>query len=185
MAREHGESVAREVGRLPRDSSLAPLPTTIRAGLKQIELPFGPLPTRDQWEERAKKPGAEGYHARTNLARLDRGVAIPTTLPYVVQSWTFGDDLLMVFSRRRGRGRLRVGFKAECDGDRLWISALRVNDVPCYIASRRVIAEGGYEVDTSMLYFDRPTRLDPAAEDRIIAAVHELLPDSFRRPRSR
>jgi hypothetical protein len=182
-ARDHGAAIAREADRLLQDK-LEPLPASIRARLKRIELPFGPLPTRAQWEERARKPGAEGLHARTNLARLDRGEALPTTLPYVVQSWTFGDDLAMVFLA----GEVVVDYarrlKAECDGGRLWISAY-CNDVPCYIASRRLIGEGGYEVDGSMLYYDRPTRLDPEAEDRIVAAVHALLPDSFRTPRPR
>ena len=31
------------------------------------------------------------------LERLARGEAIPTTVPYVVQGWAFGDDLAMVF----------------------------------------------------------------------------------------
>ena len=125
-----------------------------------------------------------GLHAQTNLARLDRGEALPTTLPYVVQTWTFGDDLAMIFLA----GEVVVDYarrlKAECDGPRLWISAY-CNDVPCYIASRRVIGEGGYEVDSSMVYYDRPTRLDPEAEDRIVAAVHALLPEPFDAPRPR
>ena len=133
------------------------------------------MPSRSQWEELAKKPGAEGLHAQTNLARLDRGEALPTTLPYIVQTWTFGDDLAMIFLA----GEVVVDYarrlKAECDGPRLWISAY-CNDVPCYIASRRVIGEGGYEVDRSMVYYDRPTRLDPEAEDRIVAAVHSPAP---------
>jgi hypothetical protein len=175
--KKNGESIATEVKRLLR-GTLTPVSTTVRGRLKRIELPFGALPSRDEWEARAKKPGIDAIHARANLDRLDRGEALPTTLPYVVQTWTFGDDLAMVFLA----GEVVVDYarrlKAEYDGTRLWISAY-CNDVPCYIASRRVIGEGGYEVDGSMRYYDRPTRLDPAAEDRIIDAVHELLPASF------
>ena len=46
--------------------------------------------------------------------------------------------------------------------------------------SRRVISEGGYEVDDSMIYYDRPTRLDPAAEDRIVDTVLKLLPRAYK-----
>jgi hypothetical protein len=182
-ARDNGAVIATEANRLAR-TELTPLGGPIAAALKRIELPFGPLPTRAEWEARAARPGAEGLHARTNLARLDRGEAIPTSLPYVVQAWTFGDDLAMVFLA----GEVVVDYarrlRAEGDASRLWISAY-CNDVPCYIASRRVLGEGGYEVDGSMLYYDRPTRLDPAAEDRIIAAVHALIPEAFRSPRPR
>jgi hypothetical protein len=180
-AKDNGAAIAFEAERLAR-SELTALSPAIEARLKRIELPFGPLPTRAEWEERTAKPGALGFHARTNLARLEQGQALPTVLPYVVQTWTFGDDLAMVFLAGEVVVDYAKRLKAECDGRRLWISSY-CNDVPCYIASRRVIGEGGYEVDTSMLYFDRPTRLDPAAEDRIIAAVHALLPASFNTPR--
>ena len=95
-AKDNGMAIAREVERL-LEGTLAPLPARITGRLKRFELPFGPLPSRSQWEELAKKPGAVGLHAQTNLARLDRGEALPTTLPYVVQTWTFGDDLAMIF----------------------------------------------------------------------------------------
>jgi hypothetical protein len=178
-AKDNGAAIAREAERLLQ-GKLQPLQAPNKARLQKFTIPFGTLPTRAEWEERAPKPGAEGLHARANLARLDRGEAIPAVLPYIVQTWSFGNDLAMVFLA----GEVVVDYahrlKAECDGTRLWISAY-CNDVPCYIASRRVIGEGGYEVDGSMRYYDRPTRLDPEAEDRIIAAVKALLPEPFQR----
>jgi len=68
--------------------------------------------------------------------------------------------------------------KRELDGARLWVTAY-ANDVPCYIVSRRVLAEGGYEPDYSMIYYGRPTRLSPAVEDKIVEAAKSLLPGSF------
>jgi neutral ceramidase len=70
--------------------------------------------------------------------------------------------------------------KKELDAERLWVVAYS-NDVPCYIASKRLISEGGYEVDQSMVYYGRPSRLAPEAEDVIIETVHDLLPDAFER----
>ena len=68
--------------------------------------------------------------------------------------------------------------KRELDGDRLWITAY-ANDAPGYIASRRVLSEGGYEVDDSMNNYDKPTRLATDVEDRIISAVKQLLPKPY------
>ena len=51
--------------------------------------------------------------------------------------------------------------------------------MPCYIVSRRVLKEGGYEPDISMLYYGWPARLSPAVEDRIVDAAKSLLPQSF------
>lgn len=61
--------------------------------------------------------------------------------------------------------------KKELAGRELWVTAYS-NDVMAYIASARVLKEGGYEADSSMVYYGMPTRWAPAVEDIIIGAVH-------------
>jgi hypothetical protein len=68
--------------------------------------------------------------------------------------------------------------KREFDPARLWVTAY-ANYVPCYIPSRRILDEGGYEAEESLWYYDRPTRISTNAEEVIIKNVHELLPKSF------
>jgi hypothetical protein len=70
--------------------------------------------------------------------------------------------------------------KRDFDGKRLWINSYS-NDVPCYIPSRRVLEEGGYEAAGAMVYYDRPTKLAPQVEELIIGAVREILPASLHR----
>lgn len=179
-ARQHGEALAAEVNEL-LDGHLFPLEDLPACRAKRIELPYDRHFTRAEWEARAKEPGIVGYHARRYLARLDRGDALPHALPYMVQTWTFGERLAMVFLG----GEVVVDYarrlKADFDPERLWINAY-ANDVPCYIPSRRILEEGGYEAETSLWYYDRPARLAPAVEDLIVATVHALLPENFRAP---
>jgi len=108
------------------------------------------------------------------LERLDRGVEPPTSFPYTIQTWAFGDDLGMVFLSGEVVVDYSLRLKREL-GDDLWVTAY-ANDVPCYVASRRVIGEGGYEVDGSMPTFDKPTRLALGTEDLIVETVEGLLP---------
>jgi hypothetical protein len=68
--------------------------------------------------------------------------------------------------------------KKEYDPARLWVNAY-ANDVPCYIPSKRVWTEGGYEGGDAMIYYDRPVRFNDATEELIISAVHDLLPAKF------
>lgn len=103
----------------------------------------------------------------------------PTSLPYTIQTWTFGDDLGMVFLPGEVVVDYSLRLKKELGAD-LWVTAY-ANDVPCYIASGRVISEGGYEVDGSMPTFDKPTRLAVETEELIVGAVHELLPERAKR----
>jgi hypothetical protein len=69
--------------------------------------------------------------------------------------------------------------KKELAPGRLWVSAYS-NDVPCYIASKRVIKEGGYEVESSMYSYNQPGRFQESIEDLIVTTVHDLLPLTFK-----
>src|SRR5205823_3420226 len=101
-----------------------------------------------------------------------------TDLPYFVQSWSFGDELAMVFLCGEVVVDYSLRLKQEFDHTRMWVNGYS-NDVPCYIPSKRVLDEGGYEGGGAMVYYDRPNRFAPAVEDTIIAAVHELIGKNF------
>lgn len=182
-AKQHGLAAGREVDRLIK-STLTPLPGGIQCRLRKLELPLEPLPTRAKLEEQTSQRGAAGFLARTLIGRLDRGESLPTNVPYVVQTWCFGDDMAMVFLAGEVVVDYALRLKWEIDAERLWVAAYS-NDVPCYIPSRRVLSEGGYEADFSMIYYGYPSRLASATEDLIIQAVHSLLPAPFDGPHKR
>ncbi len=178
LAEQHGESLAREASRLLA-TTLTELTNAPACRLQTVQLPFQPRFTRAQWEARATNSGIVGYHARKWLARLDRGEAPAPTLPYPVQTWRFGDQLAMVFLGGEVVVDYSLRLKRELDASRLWVNAY-ANDVPCYIPSRRILSEGGYEAESSLWYYDRPQQLAPETEDLIVHTVREQLPDSFR-----
>jgi neutral ceramidase len=180
-AKQHGAAAGREVDRLIK-STLTPLPGRITGRFKRIELPLEPLPSRAKLEGQTKQRGAAGFLARTLIERLDRGESLPTTVPYVVQTWCFGDDMAMVFLAGEVVVDYALRLKWEIDSERIWIAAYS-NDVPCYIPSKRILNEGGYEADFSMIYYGHPSRFAPATEDLIIQTAHALLPAPFDGPR--
>ncbi|MCZ6675647.1 MAG: neutral/alkaline non-lysosomal ceramidase N-terminal domain-containing protein [Candidatus Poribacteria bacterium] len=182
FARQHGHAIAAEVNRLLGEG-LAAIHAKLSGQVKRIDLPFDTLPPRSEWEDRVKQGGAIGYHAQAQLDRLNRGEALPTTLSYPVQTWHFGDELAIVFLPGEVVVDYSIRLKKECDPTRLWVNAY-CNDVPCYIPSRRILKEGGYEGEGAMIYYDRPTRFAPAVEEMIISTVHQLLPEMFRLQRS-
>jgi putative membrane-bound dehydrogenase-like protein len=177
LAEQHGREFADAV-----DRALAFTPAPLRGKLecrtKEIELPFDTLPTRVQWEMLAKQNSPVGYQARKNLKRLDRGEKLETQIPYLVQTWNFGDDLGMVFLSGEVVVDYSLRLKKEFDSSRLWINAY-ANDIPGYIPSERVLKEGGYEGGGAMVYYDHPTKFAPGLENKIVATVHELLPAQF------
>jgi Neutral/alkaline non-lysosomal ceramidase, N-terminal len=178
LAKQHGSEICMAVDDLLQQP-LRPLCQELVCRVKPIALPFDTLPTREEWVARAQSTNHWiAYHAKKNLARLDRGEKLPTELPYLVQTWNFGDNLAMVFLPGEVVVDYSLRLKKEFDASRLWVNAY-ANDVPCYIPSKRIWREGGYEGGFAMIYFDRPTRLVEGTEDQIVSTVHGLLPSAF------
>ena len=177
----HAREIAAEVDRV-LSTTLKPIGRAPAGRFREIALRFAPIPTRSEWETLAKRNGAIGMHARAMLDRLDRRQEIPGWAPYPIQTWTFGSDLAMVFLAGEVVSDYGLRLKRELDASRLWVNAYS-NDVAFYVASRRLIPEGGYEVDRSMVYYGQPAPFDAGTEDRIISTVRELVPDAYRRSR--
>lgn len=177
LVAQYGEDLAAEAARLIA-APMRPLLPPLRCQTEEIELAFAPLPTRAEWEQRAASSTASvAYHARKSLARLDRGETLPTTLPYLVQTWAFGQDMTMVFLPGEITVDYALSLKHDYGYHRVWVNGYS-NDVPCYVPSRRVLEEGGYEGETAMVYYDRPTKFAADVEDRILQAVRRLMPPS-------
>jgi hypothetical protein len=178
FAKQNGNAISSAVNELVQQP-LTPLRQELACRVKPISLPYDIMPTREEWVTRAQSTNHWiAYHAKKNLSRLDRGEKLPTELPYMLQTWNFGKELAMVFLPGEVVVDYSLRLKQEYDARRLWVNAY-ANDVPCYIPSKRIWREGGYEGGYAMIYYDRPTRLVEETEDLIIAAVRGLLPRGF------
>lgn len=177
-AAQHGKEVADEVDRL-LTTLLHPVTSPPLGRFKIIQLPFEHVPNVQEFVEQTNAKGSQGYFAKLALDKIARGEAIPTSLTYPITTWTFGNDLAMVFLPGEVVVDYSLRLKKELAAGRLWVNAYS-NDVPCYIASRRVIQEGGYEVDYSMYSYNQPSRFQEGIEDLIVSTVHGLLPVSFK-----
>lgn len=178
LAVQHGEEVGAEVSRLLKAEKMR-IHGKLACQEKNISLPLEPPPSREEYEKLAASASANiAYAAKKNLARLDRGEKLATELPYRVQTWNFGSDLAMVFLPGEVTVDYELRLKVEFDAARMWVNGY-ANDALCYIPSRRVLAEGGYEGALAMIYYDRPNKFAPGVEDRVIGAVHELIPKEY------
>jgi neutral ceramidase len=158
---------------------LKPLGPVTTANYREIPLAFDRSITRDELQQRVDSGQVRSaYAARKFLQRLDAGEALPTSIPLPVQSWSFGDELTMVFLGGEIVAEYGLRLRRDLDPARVWINAYS-NSVPCYVASERMYAEGGYEVDGSMDYYGWPSRLSRGTEDQVIAAVRSLVPVAF------
>lgn len=172
LCQQHGRALAEEVKRLLA-GPLRPISGAVTARMVTLEIPYEPAPPLDQLREMAKK----SWSYQRLLEKLEKGEKPPTSAQYPLATWTFGNDLAMVFLSNEVVVDYALRLKRELDASRLWINAYSI-DVSIYIASNRLLNEGGYEVNNSLnsqVTYGHPERLQPPLEDRIVEQVKKLL----------
>ncbi len=170
VATAQGEEIATEVDRVLQQP-LQPIRGPVTAQLATIQLPLNELPTREQLTALAATDTPAGYNAKTQLARLDRGEELLKAVDYPIQTFAFGDRLLMIFLAGEVCVDYSLRLKKELDAQRLWINAYS-NDFACYVPSERLVQEGGYGGGSEIPYFALPTTLRAGLEQNIIDEVH-------------
>lgn len=178
MAEAHGRALADEVDRLIAGNAFRPIRSAPSGIYREVELPLEAPPSREDFARQVADNARGAHFARAMLARLDDGVPLETTVPYPVQTWAFGEDLAMIFLGGEVVVDYALRFYREFDADRLWINAYS-NDVSCYIPSKRIYHEGGYEVDYSQTYYGKPSRLSVDTEELVAGEVMRQMAPAF------
>ncbi|WP_300600591.1 carbohydrate-binding protein [Niabella sp.] len=175
---QHGKEIADNIDKL-LTAQLQPILTPPSGTLQWIKLPFSKVPSAAELVEWTKDESVKGYYARLALERLERGETISPVVDYPFQVWNFDNKMAMVNLAGEVVVDYSLRLKDLYGAERLWVNAY-ANDVPSYIASRRVIGEGGYEAEGSMYWYNKPSPFVPEVEDMIINAVSASVPAAFK-----
>lgn len=134
-------------------------------------------PTRAELEAATSdKDVAKRRWAENMLTTLKKMGRLPETYPAPIHTWSFGKDLLWVFLGGEVVVDYQLRLEKNLDADKVWVAAY-TDDVFAYVASERMRAQGGYEVDFSMIYYNQPGRWESGTEDLIERRVKEILAD--------
>ena len=180
LCQQHGRAVADEVRRL-LTGAWRPVAPALTTRQMPLVVPYDTPPPMDELEQLAK----QSYPVEQLLKMIQRGEKPPAAKNYQIVTWAFGNDLAMVFLSDEVVVDYALRMKREFDGSRLWVNAYS-HDVSNYVVSKRLIQEGGYEVNNSLsaeVSYGHPERVQPPIEDRIVDHVRMLLPESFRNAR--
>lgn len=170
----YGREIAMQVDKI-LGSELQPLTEPPVGEMKWIKLPFSKVPDVGELIELTKDTSIKGYYARLALERVVRGESLPPVLDYPIQVWRFGDKMMMLNMGGEVVVDYSVRLKNKYGPKYLWINAY-ANDVSCYVASRRIIKEGGYEADASMYCYNQPSPFSEEIEERILNAISAMVP---------
>jgi hypothetical protein len=165
----YGQQLAAAVDEVlhgPMNEVTGGLTTTYR----EIDLPFGELPTREQLErDRESDNKYIASRARLLLGTID-GRPLSKTYPYPIQTWRLGDEVQIVFLGGEVVVDYALRLKDDLPKGKAWIAGYS-NDVMAYIPSRRVLREGGYEGGGAMVYYGLPAPWSEDVEKLIIEEV--------------
>lgn len=182
-AEQHGKAMAKVVLEAPEGD---PLTGPIRTKLKSIDLPLEKLPGWDYLKELQEDKTGNVFRQRHSkeMMRQYRADILPAAVPFPIQVWHFGDQVLVALG-----GETCVEYalrlKKEIGPGKTWVVGY-ANGVMCYIPSEKVLTESGYEAgwdptpgkkiaSGSMMYYGWPVPFASGIENRIVVAVHALV----------
>lgn len=174
LAQRYGNELADAVDDVLRQS-LATIEPKLDTAFEFVSLNLGDAPTRQQLAVAAagKPDYIQRWSARL-LHQLDEGKPFARSYRYPVQAWRLGDKQLWISLGGEVVVDYSLRIKKEL-GNNVWITGY-ANDVMAYIPSLRVLKEGGYEGQSSMMVYGMPAnRWAPDVEETIMKSVHRAV----------
>jgi neutral ceramidase len=155
--------------------NMVPLSGPLRVAMGEAMLDLEPGLPLAELKERI--PNLNGMHRREFehfIGQHESGEGPPGSLRYPVQVWRFGKELTFIALT----GETVVDYSLKCKEaygwNTTWVSGYN-NDLFCYVPSRRVLEEGGYEGTLGMWEYGHRAPFTTTVEDRITTLVHDLI----------
>ena len=173
LAQKYGRMLGVAVDKV-LDSKMQPVEGSAGSAFKEIDLTFDRLPSQKELEAQLKS-GSRYTRARARvlLHELQENGKLQPTYPYPVQVWRLGNAVTWVTLGGEVVVDYSIRLKKELGQGRTWVTGY-ANDVMSYIPSERVLQEGGYEGDSSMIVYQQPSKWKAGLEDQIVDTVHAL-----------
>jgi neutral ceramidase len=172
IAMAHGKTLAGAV-KQTLEGKMEAVKGPIRTAFQVTDLAFAPH-TREQFEREATEGNQyQKRRAQEMLKLYDERRPIRST-PYPVQAVRFGSAFTMVALGGEVVVDYALRAKKEYPKERLIVAGYS-NDVMCYIPSKRVLKEGGYEAETSMIYYGMPGKFSEEVEETIFGTIGKVM----------
>jgi neutral ceramidase len=176
LAKDHGRHLADAVQKV-LEGDLLEVKGELQHQFSMIDLPLSEAPGKEELQEQAQSEDKYiAQRAQRLLRQLESEGKIPETCPYPIQVWRLGDEFIMIALGGEVVVDYSLWLKHELGKDNTWVIAY-ANDVMAYIPSLRVLREGGYEGNDSMIYYGLHGPWQPTVESLIIEEVHKLVND--------
>jgi hypothetical protein len=168
LAEEYGKQLAGAVEQVIKAPMTAARPM-LKTTYATVDIRFGALPTREQVvKDTTSDNRFIAARAKALLVQIEKTGSLKSDYPYPVQAWQVGD---LTWIALGGEVVVDYSLRLKKELGKVWVTGY-ANDVMAYIPSVRVLKEGRYEGDTSMIYYGLPGAWGPRIEELIVGTVH-------------
>ncbi len=173
LCEKYGRMLSISVGQVLAKDTI-PVTGALKTAFKELPLEFDSLPSKPLLEQQIE--GKDRFlkaRAKLLLAQWQTEGDLRKSYPYPVQVWQLGGQVTWVALGGEVVIDYQLRLKRELGPTTTWVTGY-AHDVMAYIPSERVLTEGGYEGDTSMIYYQMPSKWRAGLEEQIVGTVGEL-----------
>jgi hypothetical protein len=173
LATKHGNTLADQVVTLVHSKELKPIKNELQSYFSTIPLKFKKVPVADYQKDLQSSDKFIQRRAKLMLEAYNKGWNTET-YSYPIQGIRLGNEFRMIALGGEVVVDYSLRTKKEFPGKNIFVAGYS-NEVMCYIPSERVLKEGGYEADSSMIYYGMPGPFENGIEEKIMAAIYKTL----------
>jgi len=157
------------------DHPMRPIRGSFKFAYDEVVLPFVDPPSREQIEKDAqsKDPSVKG-RAESYLKRVKAGEPLASAVRLPISALRVGDDLTFLLMGGEVVADYSRRLKRQLANDHPWTIGYAY-EVPCYIPTARLIKEGGYETESSLIYYGFYGPFRTSIEDLLIKRMTALV----------
>ncbi|HOO98430.1 MAG TPA: neutral/alkaline non-lysosomal ceramidase N-terminal domain-containing protein [Bacteroidales bacterium] len=182
MAQRHGKELASAVCEV-LEGEFKTVGTPVRTGFASVDLELAPVSMESYNQDLAGENRYKAARAQFILSAMDKGYDV-NSLVYPVQAVRFGKDFTILALG----GEVVVDYslisKKRYPKENLFVAGY-CGEVPCYIPSARILREGGYEPETSMIYYGMPGPFSENVEAKVFSAIDRVMKKTGAKPVTR
>ncbi|CAM4115449.1 hypothetical protein EWU23_03455 [Cytophagaceae bacterium 50C-KIRBA] len=172
LAEKHGKKLAEAVHMLVQQK-LKPLSNSLQYDALQITLDFQKMDISTYQKELVGDNVFKQRRAKLMLEAINKGWNIDH-YTYPIQALRIGKEFTIVALAGEVVVDYSLRIKREFAPQDIFVAGYS-QEVMCYIPSKNVLSEGGYEAESSMIYYGWPGPFADTVEEKIMKGVHLVM----------
>jgi hypothetical protein len=179
LAMQHGRSLSKAVQEA-LSGELHQVRPPIRTAFAKVDLDFRPFNLGSYQKDILSDNRYVQHRAKLMLEAYNKGWDL-SRFHYPIQAVRFNKDLVILALSGEVVVDYSLRMKKMYSNENLFVAGY-CNEVMCYIPSRRVLDEGGYEPNESMIYYGLPGPFAGNVEEKIVTAIQHIMRHVGARP---